>query len=166
MENTSTAIYSNISAVAESPKREGLLWVGTDDGLIQLSEDGGATWRKVASPPGVPADAYVTRIRPSQHDASVAYTTFSNHQNGDFKPYALKTADLGKTWTSINGDLPARGGTFAFAEDFADPQLLFVGTEFAAYTSKDGGVHWIKLPGIPASAALSWVTSSSMKRCR
>ena len=147
--NTSTAIYSNISAVAESPKREGLLWVGTDDGLIQLSEDGGATWRKVASPPGVPADAYVTRIRPSQHDASVAYATFSNHQNGDFKPYALKTADLGKTWTSINGDLPARGGTFAFAEDFADPQLLFVGTEFAAYTSKDGGVHWIKLPGIP-----------------
>lgn len=147
--NTSTAIYSNISAVIESPGKEGLIWVGTDDGLIQVTEDGGTTWRKIESFPGVPSDAYVTRIRPSQHDANVAYATFSNHQNGDFKPYALRTSDLGRTWTSINGDLPTRGGTFAFAEDFVDPNLLFIGTEFAAYTSKDGGKHWLKIPGVP-----------------
>ncbi|MBC7895102.1 MAG: glycosyl hydrolase [Cytophagaceae bacterium] len=147
--NTSTAIYSNISAVQESPKKEGLLWVGTDDGLVQVSEDGGTTWRKIDVFPGVPGDAYVTRIRPSEHDANVAYATFSNHQNGDFKPYALRTSDLGRTWTSINGDLPARGGTFAFAEDHVDPNLLFIGTEFSAYASKDRGQHWLKIPGVP-----------------
>ncbi len=147
--NTSTADYSNISALVESPKKEGLLWVGTDDGLAQVSEDGGTTWRKIESFPGVPADAYVTRIRPSNHDANVAYITFSNHQNGDFKPYALKTADLGRTWSSITGDLPARGGVFAINEDHVDPQLLFLGTEFAAWASKNGGTNWMKIPGVP-----------------
>jgi photosystem II stability/assembly factor-like uncharacterized protein len=147
--NTSTALYSNISAVAESPKREGLLYVGTDDGLLQMSEDGGANWRKVERLPGVPAEAYVARIRASQHDENVAYVTLTNHQNGDFAPYALKTSDKGRTWTSINGDLPKRGGTFGFAEDHVDPNLLFIGTEFAAYASKDGGQHWMKIPGVP-----------------
>lgn len=147
--NTSTALYSNISAVAESPKREGLLYVGTDDGLVQVSEDGGTTWRKVERLPGVPADAYVARIRASQHDERVAYVTLTNHQNGDFAPYALKTTDMGRTWTSINGDLPKRGGTFGFAEDHVDPSLLFIGTEFAAYASRDGGQHWMKIPGVP-----------------
>lgn len=147
--NTSTALYSNISAIVESPKREGLLWVGTDDGLVQISEDGGATWRRVDSLPAIPQDAYVTRIRPSAHDANTAYVTFSNHQNGDFRPYALKTTDLGRTWTSIVGDLPGRGGVFAINEDPVDRNLLFVGTEFAAYASKDAGRHWLKIPGIP-----------------
>jgi len=150
--NTSTALYSNISAVAESPKKEGMLWVGTDDGLIQVSEDGGANWRKMDSFPGVPANAYVSRIKASQFDANTAYATFTNHQNGDFKPYAIKTTDGGRTWTSINGDLPARGSTHAFAEDFVDPNLLFVGTEFGAYASRDGGSHWFKLGGIPTIA--------------
>ncbi|MEW5915927.1 MAG: glycosyl hydrolase, partial [Gemmatimonadota bacterium] len=147
--NTSTAIYSNISALWESPRKEGVLWVGTDDGLIQVSEDGGANWRRAAAPPGVPDNAYVTRIRASQHEPNVAYATFSNHQNGDFKPYAYKTTDLGRTWTSINGDLPARGGTFAIAEDHVDPNLLFIGTEFAAYVSKNGGQNWLKIAGVP-----------------
>ena len=146
--NTSTAIYSNISALWESPRREGLLWVGTDDGLIQVSEDGGANWRRTA-PPGAPENAYVTRIRPSLHDPNAAYVTFSNHQNGDFKPYAFKTTDLGRSWTSISGDLPARGGTFAIAEDHVDPNLLFIGTEFAAYVSKNGGRNWLKIAGVP-----------------
>ncbi|MGH7711908.1 MAG: glycosyl hydrolase, partial [Gemmatimonadaceae bacterium] len=147
--NTSTAIYSNISALWESPRKEGLLWVGTDDGLIQVSEDGGANWRRAAAAPGVPENAYVTRIRPSLHEPNVAFVTFSNHQNGDFKPYAYRTADLGRTWTSINGDLPARGGTFAIAEDHVDPNLLFIGTEFAAYVSKNGGTNWLKISGVP-----------------
>jgi photosystem II stability/assembly factor-like uncharacterized protein len=147
--NTSTAIYSNISALWESPRREGLLWVGTDDGLIQVSEDGGATWRRAAAPPGAPENAYVTRIRASQHEPNVAYVTLSNHQNGDFKPYAYRTADLGRTWVSISGDLPQRGGTFAIAEDHVDPNLLFIGTEFAAYASKNGGRNWLKIAGVP-----------------
>lgn len=147
--NTSTAIYSNISALWESPQREGLLWVGTDDGLIQVSEDGGTNWRRTAAPPGVPENAYVTRIRASLHEQNTAYVTFSNHQNGDFKPYAYRTADLGRTWTSINGDLPIRGGTFAIAEDHVDPKLLFIGTEFAAYVSKNGGGNWLKIAGVP-----------------
>ena len=150
--NTSTALYGNLSAIAESPKKEGLLYVGTDDGLIQVSEDGGAGWRKVDSFPGVPKDAYVARIRASQHDANTAYVAFENHQNGDFAPYLFKTTDAGRTWTPITGDLPKRGSTYAIAEDHVDPSLLFAGTEFAAYFSKDGGAKWVKIAGVPTIA--------------
>ncbi len=150
--NTSTALYGNISAIAESPKKEGLLYVGTDDGLVQVSEDGGATWRKIESFAGVPKDAYVARIRASQHDANTAYVAFENHQNGDFLPYLFKTTDAGKTWTSIAGDLPKRGSVYAVAEDHVDPNLLFAGTEFAAYFSKDGGAKWMKIGGLPTIA--------------
>ncbi|MEO8361199.1 MAG: glycosyl hydrolase [Vicinamibacteria bacterium] len=150
--NTSTALYGNISAIAESPKKEGLLYVGTDDGLVQVSEDGGANWRKIDAFPGVPKDAYVARIRASQHDAGTAYVAFENHQNGDFLPYLFKTADAGKTWTSVVGDLPKRGSVYAVAEDHVDPNLLFAGTEFAAYFSKDGGAKWMKVAGLPTIA--------------
>lgn len=150
--NTSTALYGNISAIAESPKKAGLLYVGTDDGLVQVSEDGGGQWRKVDKLPGVPADAYIARIRVSQHDANTVYVAVENHQNGDFKPYLLKSTDIGRTWTSLNGDLPARGSTYAIAEDHVDPRLLFTGTEFAAYWSKDGGQHWLKIAGVPTIA--------------
>ncbi len=150
--NTSTALYGNISAIAESPKKAGLLYVGTDDGLVQVSEDGGGHWRKVDRLPGVPADAYIARIRASQHDANTVYVAVENHQNGDFKPYLLKSTDTGRTWTSLNGDLPVRGSTYAIAEDHIDPRLLFTGTEFAAYWSKDGGQHWLKIAGVPTIA--------------
>ena len=147
--NTSTALYSNISAVAESPKKEGMLWVGTDDGLMQVTEDGGATWRKAEAFPGAPANAYVARIKASQFEANTAYAVLTNHQFGDFAPYAFKTTDGGRSWASIKGDLPARGSTHAIAEDHVDPNLLFIGTEFGAFASRDGGAHWIKLAGVP-----------------
>ncbi|HMN10464.1 MAG TPA: hypothetical protein PKC83_16935 [Gemmatimonadaceae bacterium] len=150
--NTSTALYSNVSAIAESPRKEGMLWVGTDDGLVQVSEDGGATWRRIESFPGVPANAYVSRIKASQFDANTAYVTFTNHQNGDFKPYALKTTDGGRSWVSISGDLPSRGSTHAIIEDVVDPSLLFIGTEFGAYATRDGGAHWFRLAGLPTIA--------------
>jgi photosystem II stability/assembly factor-like uncharacterized protein len=150
--NTSTALYGNISAVAESPKREGLLYVGTDDGLVQVSEDAGGHWRKIDRLPGVPADAYIARVRASQHDAATVYVAAENHQNGDFKPYLLKSIDGGRTWKSIAGDLPERGSVYAIAEDHVDPNLLFAGTEFAAYVSKDGGQHWRKIAGVPTIA--------------
>jgi len=150
--NTSTAPYGNISAIAESPRREGLLYIGTDDGLVQMSEDGGGHWRRIDKLPGVPTDAYVARIRASQHDAATVYVAAENHQNGDFAPYLLKSIDSGRSWRSIAGDLPARGSTYSIAEDHVDPNLLFAGTEFAAYWSKDGGQHWIKIAGVPTIA--------------
>jgi photosystem II stability/assembly factor-like uncharacterized protein len=150
--NTSTALYGNISAISESPKKEGLLYVGTDDGLVQVSEDGGAHWRKIEKLPGVPTDAYVARIRASQHDAATVYVAVENHQNGDFAAYLLKSTDSGRSWKSIAGDLPARGSVYAIAEDHVDPRLLFAGTEFAAYWSKDGGEHWTKIGGVPTIA--------------
>ena len=142
--NVSTALYDNISAIAESPKQEGLIYVGTDDGLVQVTEDGGKTWRKVDQPAGVPADAYVQRILASQHDAGTVYVAYENHQNGDFKPYILKSADKGKTWVNVAGNLPERGGVYALAEDHVDKNLLFAGTEFALYFTKIGGEKWIE----------------------
>ena len=148
--NVSTALYDNISALAESPKQEGLIYVGTDDGLVQITEDGGRTWRKVEQPAGVPADAYVQRIVASQHDAGVVYVDYENHQNGDFKPYLIRSTDKGRTWVNISGDLPERGGVYAIAEDHRDPKLLFAGTEFGLYFTKTGGGKWIRLSaGLP-----------------
>jgi photosystem II stability/assembly factor-like uncharacterized protein len=147
--NQSTAFYSNVSAIAESYRQEGLLYIGTDDGLLQVTEDGGGTWRRIESFTGVPANTYVQRIITSPTDAQTVFVAFDNHQNGDFTPYLLKSADAGRSWTSIAGDLPKRGGVYAMAQDHVDPVLLFAGTEFGAYVSKDGGTHWIKIAGLP-----------------
>ena len=145
--NASTSFYGSIVALAESPLAEGLLFAGTDDGLVQVSEDGGGAWRTVDRFPGVPDRTYVSDLCVSQHDAGVVYTAFDNHKMSDFKPYLLRSADRGRTWTSIAGDLPARGSVYAVAEDHADPRLLFAGTEFGAFFSSDGGARWIQLKG-------------------
>jgi len=145
--NQSTALYGNASALAESPLKEGLIYVGTDDGLIQITEDGGKNWRKIEKFPDVPDMSYVSRVFASQHDANTVYALFNNHQNGDFKPYLLKSADTGKTWTSVKGNLPERGSLYAFAEDHANPKLLFAGTEFGVFFTIDGGAKWIQMKG-------------------
>lgn len=145
--NASTAFYGNISAIAESPKREGLLFIGTDDGLIQVHDDEGASWRKVDHLPDIPEHIYVQRILASQHDENVAYAALDNHQNGDFKPYLLKTADRGKTWTSISGGLPQNGPVMSIAEDHVNPKLLFAGTEYGLFFTIDGGEKWTRLRG-------------------
>jgi len=145
--HASTAFYGNISALAESPLSEGLIYVGTDDGLIQITTDGGRNWQKYEKIPGVPENALVSRILPSQHDAHTVYAAFNNHQNADFAPYLLKSTDAGKTWVSLKGDLPANGPVWAIAEDHVNPDLLFVGTEFALYFTLDGGKRWIRLRG-------------------
>ena len=151
--NTSTAYYSNISSIAESPKKEGLIYAGTDDGILQITEDGGGHWRKSNDFPGVPEHSYVSRVIASQHDANTAYSAFENHQSGDFNPYLMKTTDGGRTWRSIRGDLPVNGAVYAFAEDHKDPNLLFAGTEYGVFFSADGGVKWMRLrAGLPTIA--------------
>jgi hypothetical protein len=145
--HTSTDPFGNSSALAESPKKEGLIYVGTDDGLIQVTEDGGKNWRKIESFPGVPDLTYVSRIAASQHDADTVYAAFENHKRGDFAPYLLKSTDRGKSWTSIKSNLPANGPVLAIAEDHVNPNLLFIGTEFGVFFTIDGGQKWIQLKG-------------------
>ena len=145
--NASTSFYGNIVALAESPVKEGLLFAGTDDGLIQVSEDGGATWRRLDRFPGLPERSYVSRVTPSAFDVNTVYATFENHKSADFKPYVLKSTDLGRTWTSIAGDLPANGPVWVLVEDPGDRDLLFAGTEFGVFFTHDGGRRWVQLKG-------------------
>jgi photosystem II stability/assembly factor-like uncharacterized protein len=145
--NTSTSFYGNIVALAESPLREGLLLAGTDDGLVQITEDGGTTWRKVERFPGVPDKTYVSRVTPSRHHASRVYAAFDAHKTGDLKPYVLTSDDLGRTWRSVAGDLPERGSVYAILEDAKKPDLLYCGTEFGVFFSPDRGKRWIRLEG-------------------
>jgi hypothetical protein len=151
--NNSTAFYGNIVALAESPKQQGLLYVGTDDGLIQISDNDGGNWRKIERVGDVPEYTYVSRLLASQHDANAVYAAFDNHKNGDFRPYLFRSGDKGATWTSITANLPQNGPVLAIAEDFRDPNLLFVGTEFGAWFSNDGGKRWVQLKaGLPTIA--------------
>jgi photosystem II stability/assembly factor-like uncharacterized protein len=145
--NVSTSFYGNIVALSESPKTEGLIYVGTDDGLIQITGDGGQSWTKYEKFTGVPENTYVSRLTASQFDANTVYAAFDNHKNEDFKPYLLKSTDAGKTWTSIAGNLPENGSVFAFAEDTVNGNLLFAGTEFGAFFTIDGGQKWVQLKG-------------------
>jgi photosystem II stability/assembly factor-like uncharacterized protein len=125
--NVSTTLFGTIVNIAESPIKEGLLFAGTDDGRISITEDGGAHWRPIDHFTGVPDTSVVSHLTPSQHD--------------------VNTTDLGKTWANITGNLPARGSTWAIAEDHADRNLLFVGTEFGLFFTNDGGKKWVQLKG-------------------
>ncbi len=145
--NASTSFYGNIVALAESPRKEGLIAAGTDDGLIQISEDGGSSWRAIGTFPGVPDESYVSRTVFSRHDAATMYAAFDNHKKGDFKPYVLASFDTGRTWRSIAGNLPERGTVYALAEDAVVPELLFAGTEFGVFFTRDRGTTWNPLKG-------------------
>jgi photosystem II stability/assembly factor-like uncharacterized protein len=145
--NQSTSIYGNITGLDESPKQEDLLYAGTDDGLIHISENAGGLWKKVDNFPGVPERTYVNQVLASQHEANVVYAAFNNHKNGDFKPYLLKSTDKGANWTSISGNLPERGSVYSIAEDHINKDLLFAGTEFGVFFTTDGGQKWVQLKG-------------------
>lgn len=148
--NDGTAPYGTASAFSESPKNENLLAVGTDDGLIQISRDGGKTWKKNESFVGVPSMTYIYHLLFSQHNENTIYATLNNHKRGDFKPYLLKSTDGGITWTSLSANLPERGSAYSMMEDFIDPNLLFVATEFGVHYSNDGGKSWKPLKsGLP-----------------
>lgn len=139
--------YCNITSLSESPLVEGLIYAGTDDGLIQVTEDGGQNWRKIDKFPGVPEFSFVNDIKASLHDADTVFAVFDNHKTGDFKPYILQSADRGRTWTSIVGDLPERHIVWRLVQDHVKPDLLFTATEFGIFFTSDGGKKWVQLKG-------------------
>lgn len=141
--------FNTITSIAESPQKEGLIYIGTDDGLIQVTEDNGQNWRKieVASLPGVPKKSYVNDIKADLFDVNTAYIALDNHKYGDYQPYLLKTTDKGKTWTSIKGNLPERTLVWRIVQDHVKPELLFAATEFGIYFTPNAGQNWIKLKG-------------------
>lgn len=145
--NRSTSPYGTIVALAESPLVEDLLYVGTDDGLIQVTEDGGETWRRIERLAGVPDTAYISDLEASWHDENTVYATVDNHKRGDFRPYVLRSTDRGRSWQSIAGDLPERGTAYTIVQDDETAELLFVGTEIGIWFTVDGGEKWVQLKG-------------------
>ena len=141
------SMFSTITTLSESPLVEGLIYAGTDDGLIQVTEDGGATWRKTEKLPGVPDNFFVNKIRASKTDKDTVFAAVDSHKTGDYAPYVLRSDDRGRTWASIAGDLPARTLVWAVAQDHVKRELLFAGTEFGIYTTLNGGKNWHKLGG-------------------
>ena len=141
--------YNTITSINESPQQEGLLYIGTDDGLIQVTEDGGENWRRieVGSLPGVPDTAFVNDIKADLFDADTVYVSLDNHKYGDFNSYVLKSTNRGRSWKSIAGDLPERHLVWRLVQDHVQPNLLFLGTEFGLYFTVDGGEKWLQLEG-------------------
>ena len=149
----STSFYGNIVALDESPLDENLLYVGTDDGLVQVTEDGGVTWRALERVGEVPESSYVSCLCASPTEKDTVYATFDNHKQGDFTPYVYISSDRGRTWTPIAEGLPARHVALTIRQDHEKSDLLFLGTEFGVFTSLDRGAHWIRLKaGLPTIA--------------
>ncbi len=149
--NTAMSWHANMTAIAESPLVEGLLYVGTDDGLIQVSEDGGQTWRR-ADLAGFPELLFVNEITASPIDEDTVFASADNHKMGDYAPYPLRSDDRGLTWRSIAGDLPDRHLIWSIQQDHVDRNLIFAGTEFGIYFTTNGGEHWLKMAGSPTIA--------------
>jgi photosystem II stability/assembly factor-like uncharacterized protein len=139
--------FSTIPTISESPLVEGLIYAGTDDGLIQVTEDGGKNWRKIDKLPDVPDNFFVNKIRASKLDKDVVFAAVDAHKTGDYKPYLLRSDDRGRTWVSIAGDLPDRTIVWSVVQDHLKKDLIFAGTEFGIYATFDGGKRWLKLGG-------------------
>jgi len=141
--------YNTITSLAQSPIDEDILYAGTDDGLIQVTTDGGESWREieVGDLPGVPEFAFVNDVKADLFDADTVYVALDNHKYGDFEPYLLKSTDRGRRWTSIADDLPERHLVWRVVQDHVDPDLMFVGTEFGVFVTLDGGEAWTELTG-------------------
>lgn len=145
--NDSTSFYGAAIALSESPNVEGLIYVGTDDGVMNVTEDDGETWRRTTSFRGVPDQALIEDVTASFHDSDVAYAVIDNHKRGDHSPYVLRSNDRGRSWRLISANLPARGSAHTIVEDHEAPNLLFVGTEFGLFFTQDGGESWRQLKG-------------------
>lgn len=153
VKDVSTSLFGMAVSLEESRVKEDLVYVGTDDGVIQVTEDAGGSWTKVSAFPGVPEYTYVSDILASKFDENVVFATFDNHKRDDFKPYVLKSTDKGRSWVSIAANLPENGTVHSIQQDHVNPDLLFVGTEFGIHYSSDGGQVWTQLKsGIPTIA--------------
>jgi hypothetical protein len=144
-------MHTTIYSISESPKDKLLIWAGTDDGNLQLTRDGGKTWRNVISNvPGLPKNSWVSWVQASNFDAGTAYAAFDRHTFGDFAPYVFRTTDYGQTWSPLITAQDAkdvRGYAHVIKEDLVQPNLLFLGTEFGLYVSIDGGKAWAQFKG-------------------
>lgn len=145
--NNSTSIYGSLIGLSESTLKEGLIFVGSDDGIISVTEDGGENWTSVDKFKGVPDMSLVEDVQASMHDENVVYAVMDNHKRGDFKPYVMKSTNKGKSWKLISSNLPERGTAHSIVEDHVDPNLLFVGTEYGLFFTQDGGENWHQLKG-------------------
>ncbi|WP_019669708.1 WD40/YVTN/BNR-like repeat-containing protein [Eudoraea adriatica] len=152
--------YNTITSLAESPKQEGLLYAGTDDGIIQVSEDGGANWRKVelSAIKGLPSTPFVNDVRADLFDANIVYAALDNHKYGDYKPYLLKSTDKGRTWSLMNGNLPKQLLTWRLVQDHIEKDLLFAATENGVYFTANGGGSWHQLKGGLPTIAMRDIT--------
>jgi hypothetical protein len=149
VDNSSAEMHTTIFAIAESLKNSNVIWVGTDDGNVQVTRDAGKTWTNVtANITGLPKNAWVTSVEPGHFDEGTAYATFDMHTFGDMQPYAYKTSDFGKTWTPVlASDAPVHGFAHVIKEDLVNPNLLFLGTELGLWVSLDGGRQWAQYKG-------------------
>ena len=151
--HASTALYGNTHSISVSPLRAGLLAAGTDDGLIQVSRDDGKSWQKSARFPGVPDMMRVGMVAWSPTREGTLYAVFDGHQDSDFRPHVVRSDDHGQSWRNITADLPAFGPTKSIAAHPKNGELLFVGTDFGVYMSRDGGGHWLPLrAGLPTNS--------------
>ena len=145
-ENTVAEYYGTVYSLAESPVQKGVLWAGTDDGNVQLTQDDGRTWTNLTpNVAGVGPDAVVSGIEASRTAAGTAYVTFERHMMDDYRPYVYRTTDFGRTWTNITGNLPATAYVQVVREDPKNANLLYVGTELGLYASWSGGTSWTRL---------------------
>jgi photosystem II stability/assembly factor-like uncharacterized protein len=151
--DVSTSLWGLIVSLAESKVKKDLLYAGTDDGVIAITEDGGKNWTRITTFPGVPVYTYVSDILPDKFNENIVYASFNNMLQDDFKPYILKSTDKGKTWTMITNKLPVNGSIHTIEQDPFNPNLLFAGSEFSFYFSIDGGNEWIEFKsGLPTAA--------------
>ena len=156
VDNSSAEMYTTIYSISESPKNGQIIWVGTDDGNVQVTRDGAKTWTNTSpNVSGIEKGFWVSTVEASRFDEGTAYATFDRHVFGDMKPYAYKTNDYGKTWTALPvQESGVRGYAHVIKEDTVSPNLLFLGTEFGLWISVDGGQHWAQYKGsnFPAAA--------------
>lgn len=148
-DNGAMSLYATLTNLSESPVQEGLIYTGSDDGLIQLTEDGGGSWKMAGNLPGVTERSFINDVEASSHDANVVFAAADSHKFGDYKPYLFMSSNRGSSWTSIVGDLPEETIVWSIKQDPVDENLLFIGSEYGMYFSPNMGQNWIKLSGAP-----------------
>ncbi|MEM6378783.1 MAG: glycosyl hydrolase, partial [Bacteroidota bacterium] len=146
-DNGAMSKYATLTSIDESPQQEGLLYTGSDDGLIHVSENGGEDWRESGKLPNVPDRSFINDIEASKHDANTVFAVADAHKFGDYTPYIFSSTDKGRSWKSITGDLPAGTIVWVVKQDHVNENLLFIGTEYGIYFSLNKGVNWLKLNG-------------------